>query len=1045
MASELERYNIDFAALSESRFLEDGALTEEGSGYTFFWKGLPEGSPRQHGVAIAIRNTLLNKLSENPIGLNERIMSLRLPLTKDQYITIFSVYAPTLTTSEDIKDQFYNNLDSLLKKTPKSDKVVILGDFNARVGTDAKSWQGTIGNHGIGKMNDNGLRLLTFCSQHQLVITNTLFQQPNKYKVSWKHPRSKTWHLLDYVIVRSRDTKDVLSTRAMRGAECWTDHIMIRTKMKLCPRPQARKTKPHARLNVNLLTSPEKQHEFHSHLEAKLTAINETDINLTTQDDIEQLWSTTVSNLLEASTEVLGLSKRNNPDWFDESAHIIQPLITNKNNLHAAHLANPNSKTLEAKWKKARAECQRILRETQNSWWTNKAAQIQSFADENKSYEFYDAIKGVYGPTKRVNAPVRNLNGELLKEKNQVLDRWAEHFKILLNHINPTEPTILDQLPNLPPLDQLETPPTPEEVEKAIKSLKNRKAKGSDGLPGELFKYGGNQLKSHLHKFFTICWNAETIPDSWKHANIITIYKKKGDKADCGNSRGISLLDIAGKIFAKILLMRLLKHVINTVVPESQCGFRKERSTTDMIFASRLILEKCREQQRDLYLAFVDLAKAFDTVNRDLLWTILIKFGCTPKFTQAIKNLHTGMTAKVSYGSDTSDPFDVKVGVKQGCVLAPVLFNIYLVAVTLLSRNDFEDSDGIQLCYRFDGGLFNTRRLQAKTKTDTLKIYELQYADDTAIVSHTPESLQHMLNVMNQHYSQLGLQINARKTEVMRAPFASLATGAPPLQLNGIDLPECNSFVYLGSEISSNGYIDQEVTRRIAQAAASYGRLREMVFNNRNLKLQTKLAVYKAVCVSTLLYGSESWTVYSRHIKQLEGFHIRCLMNILSLSWKDKVPHTEILKRCQMVSIENHLLQRLLRWIGHVIRMDGSRLPKATLFGQIQEGIRKHGGQLKRFRDYLKKQLGKCNIPFNNLENLAADRKGWRALCKKQTAYFEESRTAMKEAARTRKHQRRQMTATPADSPTSSYICPDCGRRCSARIGLLSHQRTHRR
>jgi len=145
----------------------------------------------------------------------------------------------------------------------------------------------------------------------------------------------------------------------------------------------------------------------------------------------------------------------------------------------------------------------------------------------------------------------------------------------------------------------------------------------------------------------------------------------------------------------RVILERLLSQVVDIVIPESQCGFRCGRSTIDMIFVARLLQEKCREQSRDLYLAFIDLTKASDTVNREILWQILRKFGCPPAFFTILQEFHNGVKAKVATGGRESDLFDVLVGVKQGCVLAPVIFTLFLVAVTLACRNGFSSNAGI--------------------------------------------------------------------------------------------------------------------------------------------------------------------------------------------------------------------------------------------------------------------------------------------------------------------------------------------------------------
>ena len=143
-------------------------------------------------------------------------------------------------------------------------------------------------------------------------------------------------------------------------------------------------------------------------------------------------------------------------------------------------------------------------------------------------------------------------------------------------------------------------------MEGAILRLKDNKATGPDNITPEVTKYGGCALHRRLHNFIPYCWSAKCPPQHWKNANIILVHKQKGDRAECDNSRGISLLSVAGNVLAKIMLTRLLEHVVDLVLPESQCGFRSGRSSIDMIFVARQLQEKCREQHQDIFLAFVD-------------------------------------------------------------------------------------------------------------------------------------------------------------------------------------------------------------------------------------------------------------------------------------------------------------------------------------------------------------------------------------------------------------------------------------------------------
>jgi len=199
--------------------------------------------------------------------------------------------------------------------------------------------------------------------------------------------------------------------------------------------------------------------------------------------------------------------------------------------------------------------------------------------------------------------------------------------------------------------------------------------------------------------------------------------------------------------------------------------------------------------------------------------------------------------------------------------------------------------------------------------------------------------------------------------------------------------------------------------------------------------IETKVAVYKAVCIYALLYGCEAWTTYSSHVRNLESFHIRCLQRILG------VPHATILQLTNCISIEALIIQQQLRWIGHVIRMPKNRLPRKLFYGELAHGTRNSGGQKKRYKDRLHSILKQCNIPATQLETLVSDRAEWRCICKQAVDTFEATRTKAREDRRQLRYQRLDQPALPTKAGVS---CPSCGRLCASSFGLRSHMRIHR-
>lgn len=159
-----------------------------------------------------------------PVHVSEIISTIHIPL-QHGHVTIVSVYAPTLDLDIDVKESFYASRRTILSAVPLHDKLLLMGDFNARLGKDHQLWHGVIGKQGVGNCNPNGLLLFGLCAKFHLCITNTIFRLRTRDETLWMHPRSHQWHLIEYAITRKKDLDMALITKALKGADdCWTDH-----------------------------------------------------------------------------------------------------------------------------------------------------------------------------------------------------------------------------------------------------------------------------------------------------------------------------------------------------------------------------------------------------------------------------------------------------------------------------------------------------------------------------------------------------------------------------------------------------------------------------------------------------------------------------------------------------------------------------------------------------------------------------------------------------------------------------------------------------
>ena len=446
---------------------------------------------------------------------------------------------------------------------------------------------------------------------------------------------------------------------------------------------------------------------------------------------------------------------------------------------------------------------------------------------------------------------------------------------------------------------------------------------------------GGPVLQDRLLDLMKIVWREGVVFGDWRDAVIVPV-PKKGNLRSCDNWRGISLLDVVGKVLGRIVQERL-QVIAESLLSDSQCGFRRGRGCVDMIFVARQLMEKTREHEDSLFVLFVDLKKAYDSVPRSALWTVLFKCGVPPTMLSIIRSFHEGMQAGVRVGSSVTDCFEVQNGLRQGCTMAPTLFNIYFNAMVSRWRSQNEEA-GMTVLYRHGRKLVGDRT--AKSRFLKVQVTESQFADDLALYAVSRTAFESISRRFVQEASCYGLTVSLQKTKGLVLGAAVGVDDVSPVVVPGGEIEMVSDFTYLGSKLSSDGEISAEVSSRIAKASKAFGCLRVPIFLNHTLSIGTKKAVYKAVVISILLYGAETWTLKAPDVRRLTTFHNRCVRTILGVTkfqqWQNHITTQQLSGQLGLYwSIADFVLKQRLRWLGHLGRMNCDRLPKQLLFGEL--------------------------------------------------------------------------------------------------------------
>lgn len=284
---------------------------------------------------------------------------------------------------------------------------------------------------------------------------------------------------------------------------------------------------------------------------------------------------------------------------------------------------------------------------------------------------------------------------------------------------------------------------------------------------------------------------------------------------------------------------------------ESQFGFRPGRGTVDAIFVTRQILEKAKERNIQVHMNFIDFKSAFDTIWRKALWKMMISFGIDEKIVRIIENLYKDTECAVVIDGNITQWFSVKVGVRQGCLLSPNLFNIFLDFV-------MDEIQSIPIDFHLH------ERLSC----------DIRYADDTTLIALIFEHLQLSTNELEAACQKWGMKINTGKTKI-------ISESDTKIKIDGVDIESVNSFTYLGSVIPSSTV---DITRRTALAAQAFGRLQSVIWKNRDINLKLKVRLFNSLIVPIATYACETWTLTEKDKRVINSFEMRCLRSMLGVT-----------------------------------------------------------------------------------------------------------------------------------------------------------------